>query len=114
VANCCSTAHVHFQDGKHITGIIQQHKCSAEIIIFSPIDPTICKAIVVTAPGIPHNYPPCPLEKWTYVAMELYMEAVGQVGIISVPVGQIDQGESLKSFITYPAWFSHFCSQQQL
>jgi len=110
VTNYNSAAHVHFQDGKHLTGTIQQHKCTAEIIIFLHTDSSVRKAVVVTAVGCPHNHLPSPLEKQTYEATELYTEAVGQVGIIGATVGQIDRGVGFNSYL-YLSLFSFFDSQ---
>jgi len=85
-------AHVHFQDGKLISGAITQHKRPAEIIIFSPLNSLLCKAVVVMTPGIAHNHPPYSLQKRTFEATELYVEAIKSVGIIGAMVGQIDRG----------------------
>ena len=85
-------AHVHFEDGKLITGTITQHQCPAQITIFSPTDNSIRKAVVITTPGIPHNHPPYALQKPTFEATELYTEAIETVGLIGSTVGQIDRG----------------------
>lgn len=44
---------------------MQQRPCPAKITIFSPVDHSLRRAVVIPAPGIPHNHPFCPWDKRT-------------------------------------------------
>jgi len=79
-------------DGKLIHGQITNTPCSAKILIFSPIDTSICKAIIITTPDLPHNHPPYSSERPTIEAKEIYREAAEKAGIIGATVGKIDHG----------------------
>ncbi|KAF8522484.1 hypothetical protein BU17DRAFT_87119 [Hysterangium stoloniferum] len=83
--------HVHFENGKLLNGLITRHQCPTQIIIYTPIDHSIQKAVVITTPELPHNHPPYALQKITFEATELYVEAIEAVGLLGSMVGQIDR-----------------------
>jgi len=85
-------ARVHYQQGKLVHGKITHSACPAKILIFSPVDPSIRKAIIITTPKLPHNHPPYASAKPTHEAKEIYREAAQKVGIIGATVGKIDRG----------------------
>jgi hypothetical protein len=60
-----SAAHVHIQGGKIVEAAIEQRPCPARLTVFSPVDHSLRKAVVIPAPGIPHNHPFCPSDKRT-------------------------------------------------
>ncbi|KAF8514442.1 hypothetical protein BU17DRAFT_94529 [Hysterangium stoloniferum] len=91
--------HVHFENGKLLNGLITRHQCPAQIIIYTPIDPSIRKAVVITTPGLPHNHPPYALQKLTFEATELYVEAIEAVGLLGSTVGQIDRAPTTKALL---------------
>ncbi|KAF8518841.1 hypothetical protein BU17DRAFT_90642 [Hysterangium stoloniferum] len=92
-------AHVHFENGKLLNGLITWHQCPAQIIIYTPIDHSIRKAVVITTPGLPHNHPPYALQKLTFEATELYVEAIEAVGLLGSTVGQIDRAPTTKALL---------------
>ncbi|KIJ43131.1 hypothetical protein M422DRAFT_47982 [Sphaerobolus stellatus SS14] len=67
-------------DGKVIHGEIMQRKCSAEIIIFSPVERDIRKVLVITKPGVPHNHPSYAPEILSFEAAEAWREAIRVAG----------------------------------
>ncbi|KAF8508185.1 hypothetical protein BU17DRAFT_70896 [Hysterangium stoloniferum] len=91
--------HVHFENGKLLNGLITRHQCPAQIIIYTPIDPSIRKAVVITTPGLPHNHLPYALQKLTFEATELYVEAIEAVGLLGSTVGQIDRAPTTKALL---------------
>jgi len=92
ISNISWTARVHYHTGKLVHGKITHTPCPAKILIFSPVDPSICKAIIITTPDIPHNHPPYASERPTHEAKEIYQEAVQKIGIIGATVGKTDRG----------------------
>ena len=86
-------AYVHICDEKLVTGEIQEWRCQATITIYSPLDPTIRKAIIIPGAGLPHNHPSFPLQKLTIPAKKAYMLALTQAGVTGATVGKVDHGK---------------------
>ena len=86
------SAYVHVRDGKLVGGKISQHSCHASFTIFSPIDHTLRKAIIIPAAGRPHNHPSFPMHKLTYEAKLKYESAVQETGTIGATVQKVDNG----------------------
>ena len=74
---------------------MEQRKCSAQIIIFSPLEDTPRKAVVVPVAGKPHNHPSYASEKLNYIAADAWRAAVSVSGPLGKTVGQIMRGEFL-------------------
>ncbi|KAF8516464.1 hypothetical protein BU17DRAFT_67470 [Hysterangium stoloniferum] len=93
------TAHIHFENGKLLNGLITRHQCPTQIIICTPIDHSIQKAVIITTPGLPYNHPPYTLQKLTFEATELYVEAIEAVGLLGSTVGLIDRAPTTKALL---------------
>ena len=85
------TAHIHFQDKKQIVGTIEHWKCDAGIIIFTPINESIRKAVVIPLPK-PHNHPSFKPDKFTIPAKENWRKSVLAAGALGSTVGSIEKG----------------------
>ncbi|KIJ24642.1 hypothetical protein M422DRAFT_274520 [Sphaerobolus stellatus SS14] len=81
---CC-----HIRDGHVVQGTMKQCKCSAQIIIFSPVNKNEKKAIIIPLPGKPHNHPSNASSKFTYAAADAWRTAIEAAGPIGKSVGQI-------------------------
>ncbi|KIJ33118.1 hypothetical protein M422DRAFT_783248 [Sphaerobolus stellatus SS14] len=79
----------HIRDGKVVQGLIEKRPCSAEIVIYSPVNTNIRKAVVIPQPGKPHNHPSYAPEKLTYAAAEAFRAAVQAAGPLGKTVGGI-------------------------
>ncbi|KAF8508388.1 hypothetical protein JB92DRAFT_638203 [Gautieria morchelliformis] len=66
---------------------MEQRPCPAKITVFSPVDHSLRKAVVIPAPGIPHNHPFCPWDKRTRRAKA----AARAVGAMDQTSGNVDR-----------------------
>ena len=71
-----------------------QRPCNAAFTIYSPLDHNIKKAIIIPAPGRPHNHPSFPQHKLTYEAKLKYEAAIDEVGLLGATVRKVDTGVS--------------------
>ena len=91
---------------------VNQWECPARLIIFTPIDPKIRKAVIIPAgasnsPQKPHNHPAYPEEKLTFAFREDYSLCAEAVGVFGSTVSQIDNGEFVCLFfivVSYWVW----------
>ncbi|GJJ10367.1 hypothetical protein Clacol_004593 [Clathrus columnatus] len=84
----------HLQNDKQqIIGNIKYRECPAGIIILTPIDQTIRKAVVVPL-SQPHNHPSFKPDKLTIPAKESWQKAVAITGAFGLTVTSVDKAST--------------------
>jgi hypothetical protein len=82
-------AHVH-DDGNVVEGKLVPRKCTTKIKIFSPVDRSDHRAIVLVMGA--HNHPRPASTKMSRDGKELYMTAVNAVGATGATAVKVDRG----------------------
>jgi hypothetical protein len=82
----------HIVDGKVVQGRIIQRKCTAQIIIYPPLNNNVRKAPVIPVLGRPHNHPSYAPEKLSFEAAEAWREAVRIAGPLGKTISDILRG----------------------
>ncbi|KIJ37165.1 hypothetical protein M422DRAFT_260325 [Sphaerobolus stellatus SS14] len=85
---------IHYRNNELFRGTIKHRPCNACLTIYSPVDRSIRKAIVIPAQDMPHNHPSFPSAKLTYQGNAAYQEAIRRVGIIGATVHKVDNAVS--------------------
>jgi hypothetical protein len=88
-----TAAYTHMNNGKVIQGRLIQRKCSSKIKIYSPIDRTDRRAIVILDGA--HNHPKFPATKLSRDGKDLYSKAIVAAGVTALTVRKCDSGMDL-------------------
>lgn len=85
-------AYVHSKHGRVVQGKMTSHKCTAKIVIWFPVDPSIRKCIVL--PQGVHSHPMQPSRKLTPAGRERYTNLVRQHGILAATASKVERFEA--------------------
>jgi hypothetical protein len=81
------------KDGKVVQGQLIQRKCGCKIKIYSPIDRTDRRAIVILEGA--HNHPKFPSTKLSRDGKDQYSKAITAAGVTGLTVVKCDSGMGL-------------------
>jgi len=85
----------HLDDShKVVEGKLIHRPCKSRIRIWSPIDRTDRRAIVIT--DHPHNHPVPPHEKLTREGRDKYVKASEMLGPAGLTAGKVDRGKVIE------------------
>ncbi|KIJ42596.1 hypothetical protein M422DRAFT_254378 [Sphaerobolus stellatus SS14] len=85
---------IHYRNNQLFRGTIKRRPCNARLTIYSPVNRSIRKAIVIPTQDRPHNHPSFPSAKLTYQGKTAYQEAIRRAGIIGATVHKVDNAVS--------------------
>ncbi|PPR05947.1 hypothetical protein CVT24_004653 [Panaeolus cyanescens] len=84
-------AYTHIKNGKVVQGTLIHRKCPAKIKIYSPLDRTNHRAIVILSNY--HNHPQFPATKLSREGQDKYEAAVKMMGVSKSTVLKLDNGQ---------------------
>ena len=86
-----SIAYMHVNRAKQVVqGHLIHRKCSTKITIFSPVDRSIRRAIVLLRGA--HNHPMAPSTKLSRDGWDQYKEAGRVIGVMGLTMVKVDKG----------------------
>ena len=80
----------HIKEGKVVQGCLMQRKCPTLIQIYSPVNQSDCRAIVILRGA--HNHPMLVGTKLSRNGKDKYKEAARKAGLIGLTVLNLDKG----------------------
>ncbi|KAJ7628068.1 hypothetical protein B0H17DRAFT_1218393 [Mycena rosella] len=89
--------HVHFREGKAVTGQMMLHACPATKIVYTSKDPGVQKCVVIFR-GL-HSHPPWPLEKPGHAAKEDVKKCVAAGGTLGETGGHLNNSHTTQAML---------------
>ncbi|KAF8983291.1 hypothetical protein BDQ17DRAFT_1378123 [Cyathus striatus] len=96
--NKCS--YVHLAVGQHETGNLYQIGCSAKLTVFTPVDRSDYRAIIIPEIGKPHSHPTFRPRKIPFSVKEEYQKCIKAVGSLSATTSKVDSAVSTREILS--------------